>query len=62
MYFIAVSALTTHAVYSFLEVAKIIYQTPDVDLSIQALDFHIPYILVCYVCYVCKDSQTTTYM
>ena len=57
MYFIAVSALTTDA-----EVAKIIYQTPDVDLSIQALDFHIPYILVCYVCYVCKDSQTTTYM
>ena len=36
--------------------------TCDVDLSIQAVNFHFLYILVCYVCYVFKDSQTTAYM
>ena len=59
----AVSAVTSDLVHSFLEVAKIIYKTPVMlTLSIKALYFCFLYILVCYVCYLCKDSQTTAYM
>ena len=56
----AVSPLTSDLVLSFFEFEKKLYQTPVMlAFSIDALDFHFKYILVCYVR---KDSQTTANM